>query len=700
MLTSLRRLLEPASVAVVGASESLAMSNNAVLPMLEAGIDVRMVNPKREQVYGRACVATLSDLDLPVDAVLSLVNAERSVAAVREAAALGCGGVVVAAAGFGESGEAGLALQAELVAIARSTGTAVIGPNCSGFINATSRVNMFTGGAIAPRAGRLAIVSQSGFLVRSALAAAGRRQLGVSVAVSSGNEAVCDLADYVDYLAADPSTAVMCLIVEKVRDPVRFFEAVRHARAQKTAVIALKLGRTETGRSIITSHTGAIADAAWVYDVAFREAGVLSATDIDDLIDRAQLFEQLPREAWTPLRRAALITSSGGVCALATDLAAASDVDLPSLPEVADWVRQTIPGAETVNPLDMTGFVVTDQDVLAELFTRYATASGIDLLALCWWVGEGDAAWGRVLLEPFAAVEGATRTPLAVTSLDATAVGAWIEEWKQRGLAVTAGLSSLFRAMSAMTQFVTYRAAPEAPASARARPAGASLANPISKTPAGELVSFAVAMGLLSDAGIPTAPYRIIDAEDDAATLTTSSLGEQLVVKLADVPHRTELGAVLSGVSAAELPEAVRRLRKIAAEANLPASVVVQPQVAGIGEAFIGLQLNTDLGSLVVLGKGGILVETSRDLAGRLLPLSRGAAESLVASVAGDAVMAAIRGQLRWPVDALVAALLAADQLAYRLAGHASSVDLNPLIVTPTGVVAVDALIVAQEGNF
>jgi succinyl-CoA synthetase beta subunit len=195
--------------------------------------------------------------------------------------------------------------------------------------------------------------------------------------------------------------------------------------------------------------------------------------------------------------------------------------------------------------------------------------------------------------------------------------------------------------------------------------------------------------------GIPTAPYLIVDAGDDPAKLDTASLGDRLVVKLADVPHRTELGAVATGIGPDGVAEAVRRMREIAANAGVASPVVIQPMIPGIGEAFIGLQIGTDLGSLVVLGRGGILVETSGELAGRLLPLSRIAAQSLVASVAGDEVITAIRGQQRWPVDALIDALIAADRLAQRLGGHAASVDLNPLIVSPTGVTAVDALILA-----
>jgi acyl-CoA synthetase (NDP forming) len=693
---NLVRLLYPDTVAVVGASESLAMSNNAVRPMLAAGVDVHLVNPRREEAYGRPCVPSLAAIGQPVDAVLALVNAERSVATLREAADLGCGGVVVAAAGFAEAGEAGAALERSLSTIAAESGLAVVGPNCSGYVNAHRRVNMFTGGRIEPIAGGVAVVSQSGFLVRSALAAAERRALGISLAVSSGNEAVCGLHHYVDLLADDEATRVICLVVEKIREPEAFFAAVQHARARDTAVIALKLGRTEGARAIMQSHTGAIADAAWVYDLAFREHGVLRAADIDDMLDMAQLFAQLPPEHWKPLRRTGIITTSGGVSALATDLADAAAVELPALDEVADWVRATIPGADTVNPLDMTGFVVTDKDKLTELFRRYASVSSLDLLALCWWLGPGDEDWGKVLLEPFAAAAGGAQATCVVTSLEATTVGEWTPAWRERGLATTSGVRSLYRAMEAMTEFSSYAAArpqPEPPTAA-----AAVAPSDLVDTDAGSIVRFDAAMALLRSAGVPVAPYTIVPEGADAAT-SGVELGERLVVKLADVPHRTELGAVALDVRPAELEAQVRRLRELAASEGADPTIVVQQQLTGIGEAFAGLQIGTDVGSFVLFGRGGVLVETSGQVAGRLLPLDDAGARGLVQEVAGAGVMRRFRGQESWPSEPLTQALLALDRLWRAIGGWAASVDVNPLVVTEQGVAAVDALIVARTSE-
>ena len=371
--SALARLLSPASLAVVGANESLGMSNNAVLPMLEAGRTVHLVNPNRQELYGLPALPSLSALGAPVDAVLSLVNAERSVAVVEEAAALGCGGVVVAAAGFSEMGEAGSALQSRIQEVARGSGLAVIGPNCSGFKNVPLGVNLFTGGRIDPPSGGVSIVSQSGFLMRSALAAAAQRRLGVAIAVSSGNEAVCDLADYVEALIEDPSTSVVCLVIETIRRPAAFFSAVARAHRAGMSVLALKLGRSDRSRQIVQSHTGSIAGDSWVYELAFAEHGIVSACDVDDLFDRAQLLAQLPVDRRSTIGRIAIITTSGGVAALATDLADSEGLELPTLEELAPWVRERVPG-DTVNPLDLTGFVMTQPDVMRELFDRYAGA--------------------------------------------------------------------------------------------------------------------------------------------------------------------------------------------------------------------------------------------------------------------------------------------------------------------------------------
>ena len=436
---NLTRMLSPKTVAVVGANDQSPMSNNVILPMLEAGHDVVLVNPRRDEAYGRPVVVDLASAGRPIDAVLSIINAEASLTVVEEAAALGCGGVVVVASGFAETGPDGVEAQERLVAIADRTSLAVVGPNCAGFRNVALRVSLFTGGwldlpvAGAATVGGVSIVSQSGFLARATAAAARERALGVSIVVSSGNEAVCDLADFVAVAAADPFTSVICVVVETLRRPADFFASVGVARDAGKPVIALKLGRSARARTIMQSHTGAIADEGWIYDLAFREHGVLDATDIDDLLDRAQLFAQLPPDRHRPIRSIGVIAASGGVAALAADLADATGAPVPPLDDIAAWVRERVPG-DTVNPLDLTGFVFSRADLMQEVFAKYASV--VDLLVLGWWAGDGDADWSSRMLEPLALAAAEVDTPVVVSPIEATSTGAWVTSWRDPRFAV------------------------------------------------------------------------------------------------------------------------------------------------------------------------------------------------------------------------------------------------------------------------
>jgi succinyl-CoA synthetase beta subunit len=215
-------------------------------------------------------------------------------------------------------------------------------------------------------------------------------------------------------------------------------------------------------------------------------------------------------------------------------------------------------------------------------------------------------------------------------------------------------------------------------------------------TDAGRIAGFDDAMQLLSEAGISVAPYVMLngDAVNDPAI---ASLGASLVVKLADVPHRTELGAVALDVAPDDVPKTVEELRAIAANEGVPGTVAVQAMVRGHGEAFAGLQCRTDLGAVVLLGMGGVLVEVTGRVAGCFLPVDDSAAAALVDEVAGADVFEKLRGQRPWEQQPLVDAVRALDSLWRRHGAWLGSVDVNPLIVTDDGVIAVDALLVSAE---
>lgn len=201
-------------------------------------------------------------------------------------------------------------------------------------------------------------------------------------------------------------------------------------------------------------------------------------------------------------------------------------------------------------------------------------------------------------------------------------------------------------------------------------------------------------MELLREVEVPVAPYVILGPEDVPGP-ELAGLGDRLVAKLADVPHRTELGAVFVDLSVQDLPGALDRLRSIAVGEGVPPTVVVQPMVRGHAEAFAGLLGASDVGPIVLLGAGGVLVEVAGGVTGRLAPPDAASAASLVEEVAGR--VARLRGQAPWPHEPLVRAVLGLGELWRRHGSWLASADLNPLVITASGPVAVDALLVATE---
>ncbi len=692
---ALSRLLDPRSVAVVGVSERRRMSTVAVGHLLDAPVELHLVTPNSPTAFGRPTVPSLTAIGAPVDAVLSLVGAEASLQVVGEAGALGCGGVVVIASGFAEEGEKGRELQARLQRTAAESGLAVIGPNCTGFANVPGQVALFTGMPVPVGAGGVSIVSQSGYLMRSAMVAARERNLGVRLAISTGNEAVTGLADHLDFLIEDPATRVVCVVLETIRDPDAFFSAVERGRAARKPILALKLGTTERGRELLRSHTGAITTESWVYEIGLRQAGVLLAGDVDDLLDQAQLLAQIRPVRWRSARRVAVLASSGGAATLASDIMAGQGVELPPLDRLLDRIRETVPGAPYANPLDLTGFAVEPPDLVEGLLQVFAESPDVDTVAVCWWTGEEDEERAEMLLAPLRDVGARTDAVMVMSSVEQARIGGWSTANGKDVVAFGRGLRSTARALAAMSDYVEF----ERSSPARTTPASPGPPQPLVRRPAsvasaaGPILSFADANRLLAEHGVPVAPYLVVEGSDEVDDVAVGGFGDRLVVKLADVPHRSDLGAVRLGVTPGSARSETESLVALAERTGVPGRVAIQPMLQGGGEMFVGARNHTDLGSVLVVGLGGIFVELTRTVVGRLLPLADGDIEAMLDELGGASVFKGRRGQAAWNRDALAGAIRGLAALVAR-APWLESVDINPLICDEEGCTAVDALIV------
>ncbi|WP_182377738.1 acetate--CoA ligase family protein [Nocardioides sp. WS12] len=695
---ALKRLLNPRTVAFVGVSEDSKYAAAARRTMA-GGTDVVFVHPKRSHVFdGIKTFPDLAAVDRPVDNVFSVLSAHGTVELVRQAAATGAAGVVTIAGGFAEQGEEGRALQDEMAAVAHAAGISVVGPNGIGMLNVPQRLNLAMLTAFERRSGGLSAVTHSGAML-GAIAAAGWRTggVGLNLLISAGNEAVTDVADYLDYLVEDEATRVIALAIEKIRRPEAFFAAAHRALEAGKPIIAIKMGRSARGASMAASHTGTLTGDAWVYEVAFRQAGIQTANEIDELVDRAQFLEQLPERKWTPVNGLAVLTQTGGFAQLASDLGDDLGMDIPDAPSVQPWVNDNVPGAPLANPLDATGFASSIAGLWEGILREYTAAEELDTFILLSQHADWDEDVARKVADLYLKAAAGTEKPFVIAPL-AGQPGRWLEEAAEHGVAVGNGLLGSFRGLQTMANFVRTRPTKRVQPTSTIPPIPRPSVQPI-LVEEGLMLPFEATMQLLSESGIRVAPYCMVPATTALGDIAAPDFPGPYVVKLADVAHRTEHGAVELGVTAADLAGAVSRLRAIATRAGLPAMVAIQPMLKGRGEAFVGIQGNSELGPLVAFGLGGVFVEVLNRIGGRLAPLTHEDGLELLEEFADLGILDEFRGRPAWDRDELASVLVDAGCLAASGAGWIDSIDINPLIITDDGPVAVDGLTLVRDAD-
>lgn len=688
----LGRMLRPSSVAVIGASEKHHRARAVVTGLRELGVDLYLINPNRQSVFGLQTFPSLAAVCKPIDAVFVTVNANAAIEAVAAGVEVDIGGFVVNAGGFGESGEGGADRQQKLVDAAR--GRAILGPNCNGFIDVNRGLRISAAPHLPIRKGGVAFVTHSGALFASMGAAGYMRNIGFSYLISTGNEAATDMADCIEFLVEDPQTKVICLAVETIRHPQNFFAAVARAEKACKPVLAIKLGRSERSKAIASSHTGALAGETWIYDAAFRQHGIEIAHDLTELADRAICFEQMPPSRWSPVKGLAILTASGGGAEMASDYCARMNISLPVLNSLKADVQEIVPGTKVLNPLDMTGFVLGDAERARKLFNLCVGSDEVDSILVQWFLHDEGVEHGAAMLDALKAVSGMTDKFLMLGSLEDCEPGTWAQALGQDGIAITRGLPSTLRSLQSMGAFVRrqQRIAKEAaPVAVDRIPRPAEIVH----SSIGHMVEFGAAMRLLSDAGFAVAPFKVVAGDSIGAK--DVGFDGPYVVKLADIPHRTELGAVRLNVKADDLGSAVRDMRGIALANSVSSSVVIQKQLRLTGEAFIGIKKDPTFGPVIMCGAGGILVELMRRMVGGVAPLSPMDVDWMLDELAALGVSKSVRGSEPWDRTALGSVLEAASRFATGSSAWLDTLDINPLGVCDGRFVVLDALLTTES---
>lgn len=693
---AIERLLRPRSVAIIGASDKPGALGASVLSNLTRnGFDgeIYLVNPKRDEIAGRRCYPSVAALPRNIDAAVLAIPRAGVLDAVRDLAAHGTGATIIFSAGFAEGGAEGLAEQEEIGRIARDSGMVVEGPNCLGMVNFIDAVPLtFVETHISPFKDRpgIGIVSQSGAMACVLGTTIASRDLGLSFSVSTGNEAASGVEDYVDYLIADPSTRVITMIVEQFRKPQRFLAAARRAREAGKLIVLLHPGKSAAARDSAATHTGAMAGDYAVMRVHVERAGVVFAETLEELADIAEIALRCPA---LPSGGTAVFGESGAFKALTLDLCEELGLDLPAIHDAdSPALRAAMPPIVGVsNPLDLTAQGLVEPDlyyrVLSALF-------GDDRFGgIVMGVIQTDPVTTGIKLPPIlrAMTELKPTKPVIYAGLDegAGVPSQFIADLRAQGVPCFPSTERAFRALKRLNG-LSQRAVSET----TTQPLPADLSGVHGVVPEYR------AKAILGPLGMPFPTGRFVTSLDEAQA-ALADLGGPVVLKAqsADLSHKSDAGGVLLNIAnAAELSQAWTRLyANVAAyDADLNLDGVLIESMGSRGlELIIGAKVDPEWGPVILAGLGGVTAELFHDV--RLLPPDLSEAEIVaeLLKLKSAALLTGFRGSP--PLDiAAVAALIARLGRLLLTEPSIREIDLNPVVVYPQGVVALDALMLVD----
>ncbi|GER11737.1 acetate--CoA ligase family protein [Variovorax boronicumulans] len=693
-LHRLEPLLNPASIAVVGASGNAARIGGMPLAHLTTfgyrGA-IYPINPKYEEVFGLRCWPDLEALPAAPDLVVLALAAAEVTPMLRRCQARGVRAVIVYAAGFAEAGAAGAALQAELEAFVATTDMVVAGPNAMGFANLntqahTNFASVFNTAPMQQGPGRVSLLTQSGNVCAAVYAIARRLGVDFSHFINTGNEACVDFAQYLEYLAQDDATEVGIGYIEELRDGPRFMEAAAEFVRRDKLLILYKAGETEKGSEAVRSHTSALAGDQQIYQAAFRQLNIIQSHDFAQMAQLAHLAGYRHRSAG---KRVAIITISGALGAILADKFIGQGLDVPTLPQpLQDQLRAGIPDYGMVsNPVDVTGNVVNDPGFVRTAMEALAVSDAIDAIVVY--------APGYMLdrmADDLCVV--AEKHPRLIVAID-TGAAKTREQLRAGGVPV---FEDIGVAVSALSPFLLWQERRKhnpwlqvrsQPAPARAALAGRGDEHTTKR--------------YLAEFGVQPVDEAVARTADEAAAVA-ARLGFPVVLKVlsADIAHKTEAGGVRLRLGNAQevrkaFDEVMASARAYAPTAQIDGALL-QKMEAGQAELILGATRDPVFGMTLTVGLGGVLTELYKDVSHRVLPVDEAMARDMLGELKAFPLLTGYRGRPLGDVEAACRAIAGFSRAVLALQEQAEEVEVNPLLVKEQGqgVRALDALVLTS----
>lgn len=672
-------MLQARSVALVGASPRPdSFGERMIIEARRSSARMHLVNPRYDDIDGIPCAPSLAALDEPVDLVLLGVPDGALLGELKAAAAIGARSAVI----FGSAN--GSQLRASVITTATDAAMAVCGAGCMGFVNNVTGLRAL--GYLEPDplpAGGVSLVTHSGSAFSTLLRA--RRGFGYRLAVSSGQELVTNTADYVDHILTDDGTSLIALMLETPRSVNRLRSGLRRAADRDIPVVILPVGHSPRGRAMVAAHSGALAGDAAGWQAFCTDTGAVQVSDIAEFTDTIELFEAKRRRR-PGTHGIATVHDSGAERALCADLAHDLGVEFTELAgqTLAAIGEQLDEGLTAGNPLDVWGTGTDTRELFGACLQAMVDDPGVAVTALAIDLVtefDGDTAYADAILD----VAATTDAPLAVLASVGSAIDApTADRLRGNGIPVLENARSGIAALGHLACW-PHPIAPAAPPldDERRQRWSARLAQPGWDAPA--------AFELLADYGIPVARSRA--AHDLTGVLTAAeAVGYPVALKTLGAEHKSDVGGVVLGIGdGPALQEAYLRM----AEALGPGVSVDAMAAPGV-EISVGVVRDDNFGPLVIVAAGGTLVELLADRAVACPPVTRQRAIGMLLSLRTAPLLAGWRGAPPVDVDALADVVVGFSHLATELGEELDAVEANPVIVSPSGAVAVDALVVPR----
>jgi acyl-CoA synthetase (NDP forming) len=674
------QLFDPDHIVVVGASADPAKWGNAVALQALRGADrhtVSLVNRRGGDVLGQRVVASVDELDRPVDLAVIAVPEAGFEAAVDGVLAQGARAIVAITAGLGESGDEGRARQDALIRRVRDAGAVLVGPNCLGLVDNHAETYLSSNSF---RPGGVALLSQSGNLAIEVDRLFGERGLGISRFVSLGNQADVGLVELLEACAADPNTEVVAVYVEEVRDGRGFVRATAAAVEAGTPVVVLAAGASSAGARGARSHTGSLTSDAAVVAAACRAAGAIQVRTPRQLADVLMSLRQHARPCGP---RVAVLTDGGGHGVIACDVLEAAGLEVPALGSATQHALAQALGSQSSvsNPVDLAGAGELDPQSYARAFAALQEADDVDAILMTGYFGgysggeDGLTGLGpaECAVAKQLGVDASGHKPVAVQSMFPRSPACRM--LAEAGVPVFAAVEDAAAALAATT--VDPRSASVQPLPSAAPPLTA--------------VDYSSSRAAFAAAGVPFVPAREIHS---AAELheAAQELRAPYVLKALGLLHKSDAGGVVVGLPDREaLYVSYAHLSERLAPAAF--SVEETADLRGGVELIVGGRWDARFGPVVLVGLGGTTTEVLGDVQIALGPVDVPEAERMVRRLRAAALFGEHRGR---PALDVAAAARAVSAVSHFAAAHpeVSELEINPLLVTPSGAVALDARIV------